>query len=40
MNSTAWAFLKRDCLMATSYRTAFLSQMLLLFRGVSVLYYA
>ncbi len=40
MNSTAWAFLKRDCLMATSYRAAFLSQMLLLFGGVSVLYYA
>lgn len=40
MIRTAWSFVKRDCLLATSYRAAFLSQLLVLFGGVSVLFYA
>ena len=39
MARTAWAFVKRDFLIDTSYRTAFLGQLAFIFLGVSVFYY-
>jgi ABC-2 type transport system permease protein len=39
MVRTAWAFVKRDFLIDTSYRTAFLGQLAYIFGGVSLFYY-
>ncbi len=39
MIKTAWAFIKRDFLLAISYRTAFIGQLLVIFLGVAVFYY-
>lgn len=39
MGKTAWAFIKRDCLLMLSYRMAFFGQVLFIFLGVSVFYY-
>jgi ABC-2 type transport system permease protein len=36
---TAWAFIRRDFLVAVSYRTAFIGELLYIFLGVSIFYY-
>lgn len=39
MIKTAWAFIVRDCLLAVSYRAAFIAQIVVIFVGVSGLYF-